>query len=253
MPNPDLYVEIAAVPSRLNRMLRAGQLDLAEVSSVEYARAADSYLLLPGLALGSRGPVASVLLLSQEPVESLAGEIEAPFESETSLAMLTLLLKGHWRRPCSLRPEGELAQPRAVLRIGDRALRAAAEGGWPHVYDLGQAWQEWTGLPFVYALWVVRREAAQARQKDVSALHRALLEARDKGLADLAGCADQAAQALGGEQARYIPYFQGLTYNMGQEEAQGLQHFFDLLAAQELLSNKVGLRFFQPAQALVRA
>jgi chorismate dehydratase len=195
------FVEVPAVPSALNRMTAAGELDLSAVSSVEYAQRHRDYLLLPDLGLSSRGPVASVLLLSREPMSAWAGrEIEAPFESDTSVALLRLLLRRLWGVDCALVGEGQARQnPAAVLRIGNRALSEAASGRWPLVWDLGRVWWEWTGLPFVYALWVVRREVADRRGAEVARLHRALLAARDQGLADREGCARQAAESLGGE------------------------------------------------------
>jgi chorismate dehydratase len=243
-PHPG-FQEICAVPSALNRMVAGGELDLSGVSSVEYAHHAEDYLLLPDLGLFSRGAVASVLLLSQEPMSAWQGrEIEVPFESDTSVALLRLLLRRLWNLDCTLVAEGKAAQPAAALRIGNRALAEAASGRWPQVWDMGQVWWDWTGLPFVYALWVVRWEVAERRGAEVARLHRALLAARDQGVADRQGCARQAAEFLGGELALYLDYFAGLGYGLGPEELKGLGKFFAMLAEDGWLKAAPAPRFF---------
>jgi chorismate dehydratase len=144
---------------------------------------------------------------------------------------------------CAISTEGEATDPAAVLRIGNRALAEAASGSWPRAWDLGMAWWEWIGLPFVYALWVVREEAACQREEEVAALHRALLAARDLGVADRRGCAQEAAGLLGGEPAFYQGYFAGLGYGLGQDELQGLGRFFAMLAEEGLLAEAPSPRF----------
>jgi chorismate dehydratase len=228
-------------------MVAAGELDLSAVSSVEYAKHHQDYLLLPDLGLSSRGAVASVLLLAREPMSAWQGRaLEVPFESDTSVALLRLLLRRLWDLDCKLVGEGGAEQPAAVLRIGNRALAEAASGLWPLVWDLGKVWWDWTGLPFVYALWVVCREVARQRGEEVALLHRALLVARDQGIADREGCARQAAEFLGGDPAFYQRYFAGLGYGLGQEELQGLGRFFSMLAEDGWLSEAPRPRFLEP-------
>ncbi len=244
-----LFQEVRAVPSALNRMVRAGELDLAEVSSVEYARAAGQYLILPDLGLYSRGPVRSVMLLSREPMSFWQGRaVEVPFESDTSVALLLVLLSRLWGLDCRLVDEGGAEPPVAVLRIGNRALRESASGHWPLVWDLGQVWQEWTCLPFVYALWVVRRQCAAGRGDEVAQLHAALLKARDQGLADLEGCAAEAAGVLAGGREYFLEYFRGLGYGLGGKELEGLGRFYQLLAEQGLLQVRPEIDIWEPAR-----
>ena len=251
---PSLFEEVPGVPSRLNGLLRQGQLDVGEVSSVEYAQGGGDYLILPGLGLSTTGPVGSVLLLSRLPMQQWpGGVIEAPFESETSVALLRVFLQKLWGLDCRLLPEGQGAPhdepPVAVLRIGDRAIRAAASGTWPYVWDFGQVWREWTGLPLVYALWVARRDSALGQPGPLAKLHQALLKARDKGLADLEGCAAQASATLGGDPAYYRAYFQALHYHLGPAEQEGLARLYDELRQAGVLEGPTELRFFAPGQA----
>ncbi|MCB2187370.1 MAG: menaquinone biosynthesis protein [Deltaproteobacteria bacterium] len=244
-PDPDLYREITGVPSHLNRLIRGGGLDVSTVSSVEYAKNRDQYLILPRLSICSHGPVRSVLLFSRKPPEQWAGGVvEAPFESDTSVALVQLLLQERWHLACRLVPEGGAPRPDAVIRIGDRALAEAAGGHWPLVWDLGQEWRNWTGLPFVYALWVVRRQTAREMPQAVARLHQALLSSRDRGREDLAGCSRRAAQVLGGRPTDYLEYFQGLGYHLDAAERQGLSLFFARLHQAGILPEPVNLEFF---------
>jgi chorismate dehydratase len=251
---PALFQELPEVPSHINRLLRAGRVDVGEVSSVEYAQGADQYLILPDLGLSTTGPVHSVLLLSRQPMAQWrGGAIETPFESETSVALLRVFMQKLWGLECRLVPEGQdepgAEEPVAVLRIGDRAISAAASGQWPHVWDFGQVWQEWTGLPFVYALWVARADSAASRPGPLAALHQALIIARDQGLEDLDGCAAQASATLGGDPVFYRDYFQALHYRLGPAEQEGLKRFYQELYHAGMLEHLVELRFFAPGQA----
>ncbi len=250
-PDPELFQEISAVPSALNQGLRSGELDLAEVSSLEYARQPGDYLILADLGLSTRGPVGSVLLLSDRPRSQWAGGvIEVPFESETSVALLRVFLARLWRLDCRVAPEGEAPASELVarLRIGDRALNEARTGAWPVVLDFGALWQVWTGLPLVYALWLARRETAESQPQALARLHQRLLSARDRGVADRAGCAIEAARRLGGDPGYYRDYFTRLRYGLGPEEIRGLERFYAELALSGQVAGGVALRFLGGAE-----
>ena len=242
---------VDGVPSALNALMAAGALDVSVVSAVEYARDADRYLLLPDLAITSDGPVRSVLLFSDEPAEALTGrDVVVSTSSMTSVALLELLFDGVWSaRPRFVAGDAEVAdlahferggagapaRP-ARLVIGDAALllrsgpRAGAPAGAPapyaHVYDLGAEWKRWTGLPFVFAVWVAQRSAPVAAALGV---HAALIESRDWGLAHLGELADQAHVATGVPRSACAEYFRGLDYRLGPAHLAGLTEFFNRL------------------------
>ena len=121
--------EVSGVPTELNRALLAGELDLAPISSIEYARHADRLRILPRLCVGSEGAVDSIQLVSRLPLERVRSVAVTP-ESATSAVLTKVLLPeaGHV-------PLGEEADAR--LLIGDAALRSAFEDPTPH-YDLGR-------------------------------------------------------------------------------------------------------------------
>jgi chorismate dehydratase len=136
--------EIQGVPTDLNARLLAGELDVAPISSIEYARNASRLRLLPRLCVGSEGAVDSIQLVSRKPLEQVRSVAVTP-ESATSVVLTRVLL-----------PEAEQVplghEADAKLLIGDAALKSAFEDPTPH-YDLGRLWLERTGLPMVFAVW----------------------------------------------------------------------------------------------------
>src|SRR5690606_30821759 len=149
----------SGVPTALNAELRAGRIHVAPSSSIEYARNADRYRLL-GFAIGARGDVQSVLLETTRPMEELDGaEVAVPTASATSVVLLRALCEiRHGGRPRyrefvqtdDADPIGDGAA--AALWIGDIALRRIRRTRHP-LLDMGGLFTEWTGLPFVFALW----------------------------------------------------------------------------------------------------
>lgn len=232
---------VDGVPTALNERMSRGDLDLSVVSAVEYARDAERYLLLPELAISCNGPVQSVMLFSKRPAEELADRrVIVSRSSMTSVALLELLFSHVWHA----RPEfvpgdaevddiarfaGEAHEARLV--IGDAALRlhdaAAQDGPWPqlypHRYDLGAIWKQWTGLPFVFAVWVAQRSTPV---HDSMAAHASLLASRDWGLANLPTLARQAAESTGVGEDRCLDYLSGLDYRLSYPHLAGLTEFF---------------------------
>jgi chorismate dehydratase len=139
--------EVQGVPTDLNGRLLAGEVDVAPISSIEYARHADGLRLMPRLCVGSEGAVDSIQLVSRKPLEQVRTVAVTP-ESATSVVLTRVLLPEAQHVPL-----GEEAD--AKLLIGDAALKSAFEDPTPH-YDLGRLWLERTGLPMVFAVWACR-------------------------------------------------------------------------------------------------
>jgi chorismate dehydratase len=236
---------VNGVPSELNRMMALGQLDVSVVSAVEYARDASRYLLLPDLAITSDGPVRSVLLFSRRPAEELDGaRVLLTRSSMTSVALVRLLFEHVWRaEPEFAAGDAELTDSahshaeahEARLVIGDAALLLRARLGqgsghvapYPHVYDLGEEWKRWTGLPFVFAVWVAQRSAPVG---DALRVHSRLIESRDWGLLHLDQLAAQASVATGVARRTCAEYLSGLDYRLSYAHLAGLTDFFRRLA-----------------------
>jgi chorismate dehydratase len=248
---------VDGIPSALNRRMAQGALDISVISAVEYARDTARYLLLPDLAISCDGPVRSVMLFSRVAAERLdARRVLVTRSSMTSVALLELLFDHVWKaRPSFVPADGEIAdlarseQPEhdARLIIGDAALLLSSGASelareYPHAYDLGAAWKAWTGLPFVFAVWVAQRSSPVERSL---ALHAQLIRSRDWGLENLGILADQAAQATGVSRRAALEYLSGLDYGLRYEHLAGLTTFFGKLAASGRVPN--GSLVFLPA------
>ena len=196
-------------PVVLAEKLAGGEVDAALVPVVECLRdAGRGYVLVDGVAIASRGPVESVILaLAKEggPIRSVALDRT----SVTSAALTRVLLEKYRGLRPEYREEGQPAD--AQLWIGDRALEFRRNFPSAAVLDLGEAWQSATGLPFVYALWAVRPDAA------TPALARALREAKEAGLRRRGEIAANPAEH------RYLT--ESIRYDLGTEEKEGLLRF----------------------------
>jgi chorismate dehydratase len=213
------------------------------VSAIEYAHDARRFLLLPDVSISCDGPVRSVLLFSDVPAEEMAGRrVVVSRSSMTSVALLELLFENVWRcRPEFVPGDAEVSDLAAFERgrtrparlvIGDAALLLTAgprDGGDPaprpyaHVYDLGAEWKRWTGLPFVFAVWIAQRAIPVAESLRV---HSALLQSRDWGLAHTAKLAAQAHARTGVPRTLCHEYLEGLDYGLSYEHLAGLTEFF---------------------------
>jgi chorismate dehydratase len=248
---------VDGIPSALNGRMAEGSLDISVISAVEYARDAARYLLLPDLAISCDGPVRSVMLFSRTPAAALTGRrVLVTRSSMTSVVLLELLFEHVWgARPIFIPADAEIAdlsraeQPEhdARLIIGDAALLLSSGASelaraYPYAYDLGQEWKDWTGLPFVSAVWVALRTAPV---EQALALHAQLIRSRDWGLAHLGELAEQAASATGVSSGAALQYLSGLDYGLRYEHLAGLTTFFGKLAASGRVPN--GSLVFLPA------
>jgi chorismate dehydratase len=233
---------VTATAAELNDLLAAGELDVSAVSAVEYARAAHLYHLLPNLAISCDGPVHSVALFSKRPVAELDGAtVLRTASSRTSVLLLELLCKHVWRvqpRFATARAEPndlaalEALPHDAVLVIGDAALHLRASGRYPVFQDLGSAWHEWTGLPFVFAVWAARRDTDRDQALQ---LHRRLLESRSWGVRHLDVIAEESAARTGIPVPTCRAYLGDLDYELSYRHLAGLTEFFGKLASDGLV------------------
>lgn len=254
---------VTGVPSALNKRMAEGTLDVSVVSAVEYARDARRYLLLPDLAISCDGPVQSVMLFSRRPAEELDGRrVIVSRSSMTSVALVELLFENVWRaRPEFVAGDSEMSDIAgfdreahdARLVIGDAALvlrgesrprvvDGAHQASYPFAYDLGEVWKTWTGLPFVFAVWVAQRTAPVA---EALGIHASLITSRNWGLEHLDVLAAQASQATGVMQRVCHEYLSGLDYGLSYEHLAGLTEFFRRLVAAGRVPN--GTLAFLPA------
>jgi len=244
---------VDGVPTELNRRMAGGELDISVVSAVEYARESERYLLLPDLAISCDGPVRSVMLFSTRPARDLTGhEVIVSRSSMTSVALLELLFENIWRsKPHFVPGDAEIRdviesddKVDARLVIGDAALVLGSRHRerYPYVYDLGQTWKDWTGQPFVFAVWVAQRSADV---KEALLAHASLIASRDWGLRHLHELAEQAHKTTAVSVDVCANYLSGLDYGLSYPHLAGLTEFYRRLVERGRIPN--GTLTFLPA------
>lgn len=242
---------VSGVPAQLNRMLAAGEIDVSPCSSFEYGRNWRDYLLLPALSISTKGAVRSVLLFSPKPLIELEGaQIALTGESASSVHLLKILLhefvglqQVSYDVP-QTPVEDVIAQDGSALLIGDRALKMALSYRDGVIYDLGELWYRYTGLPFVFALWILRRTAAQGKARQVRNLLAQLEISRQMAFNDLAALARSVPECSWMTEAGLVDYWQTMSYALGEEHIRGLELFFQLCHKQNLLPELPELNFF---------
>jgi len=232
-------------PSVLASMLARGELDAAMIPSVEYLRgcaAGVDYRVVPGVAIATRGPVRSVKLLTRVPFKEIRS-LALDQGSRTSQVLAQIWLAERFQvRPSRLEVLDLGASPLesrsdAVLVIGDRAMTVRDES-FLNVIDLGQAWKELTGLPFVFAFWVLRSGVDQSRLVEL------FQRARDEGLRRVREIAADAAVRLGFDPDYCHEYLtRNLSYDLNASEIAGFRLFAEKAAALGLAPEGVRLVF----------
>jgi chorismate dehydratase len=243
-------------PSYLNSRLAEGSIDVSPSSAFEYLLHAEKYQLLPGLSISSDGPVQSVLLVSPVPLDKLpaflgehGNRVNLTGASATSVRLLKVLWTLAWHLP---EPEWEVIEPGQglgrglpFLEIGDRALRlfSARPDGW-HIIDLGEAWKAWTGLPFVFALWIVRKDLTAAQQSLLSTLAARLLEIKKSVPRNMENLLDQAGDK-GFPRKVLRAYWQVMSYELGEQEQASLALYAHHCTRLGLLNGCPALNWFE--------
>ncbi len=238
-PRLDLVTDY---PSRLADALAAGELDVATIPSIEYARHGE-FSIVSDACIACDGPVRSVKLYGRVPVEDIQ-TLALDVGSRTSAVLARILLKERFGVAPKLRSLpigvdlGDMPAD-AVLVIGDRGM-APVNGPFEFVWDLGEEWSRWTGLPFVFSFWVARPGV------DLRGVAGTLAAARDIGLTRLAEIARREAPLIGIPAEDCLSYLRDhLEFRLGRRQQQGLERFFALAAKLKLAAADVKLRFYR--------
>ena len=222
--------EVVGVPTELNRLLLDREIDIAPISSIEYARNADTLRLLPRICVSSEGAVDSIQLVTREPLGRVRSVAVTP-ESATSVVLTKVLLPN-----AEIRPLGEDAD--ATLLIGDAALKSAFEDPTPH-HDLGRLWLERTGLPMVFAVWA----APEPFVEGLAELEHALVASVRLARAEPELLAREASERYGYPAGFLARYFEKLRYSFGPRERAGLYTFLEMARDVGELDHVPELRF----------
>jgi chorismate dehydratase len=222
--------EVEGVPTELNRMLLDGDIDIAPIPSIEYARNADRLRLLPRLCVSSEGAIDSIQLVTRLSFGQVRSVAVTP-ESATSVVLVRILLP-----KAEIVPFGFYAD--ATLLIGDAALRSAFEDPTPH-FDLGRLWLDRTGLPMVFAVWA----APEPLVDGLIDLEHALVASVRLARAEPERLARQASRTYGFPAGFMARYFEKLRYSFGPRERAGLYTFLEMARDAGELPHVPELRF----------
>lgn len=237
-------------PADLNRLMADGWLDVSSVSSSAYARNFDDWLILPDLSIACFGKVMSVLLVSRFPFEDLHDRTVILTRHSAAAADLIQYLFARQQitprfvKGKVLHPNDIGANDEAALVIGDAALRYPWRQHFPYTWDLCEEWNTVTGLPFVFAVWVVRRAFAKEAQDTAAAVLRELLRSKAEGLKHMPAIVEAAARKLDISRELCRKYYDCMYYDFREPERSGLTAFYNGLYDHGIIGRKPELHFF---------
>jgi chorismate dehydratase len=254
------YDFIEGVPSLLNRKLRNGEIDLSPSSSIEFLRYHDRYIFIEGHSLSSKGPIESIFLISRIPIDKLTGmKVLTSSQSDTSVVLLNIILKKFYQIECFFEPTDEnieslLNKADAFLCIGDDALKAkktitnkklqianeklfknselrTLNFELTYIYDLGDLWFKNTGLPFVFALWIVRKDSLKEKPELINKFTHDLDKAKILAKENLNKITSSLKPLLYEHhgliltEQEILSYWKGISFDLTEEHKKGLELF----------------------------
>jgi len=231
------------VPSACADQLRSGEVDAGLISSIEFLRIPE-LLIVPGLCIASPKRVRSVLILSKVPPEKIRS-LSLDTSSRSSVVLGQILLRERYGATPESRPVAPdlpamLEQSDAALVIGDPAMRARKDG--LIVLDLAEEWHAWTGLPFVFALWMVRQGAPELPVP--GGVARFFHESLEMGQQNLPTIIDEAWHSIGWTKLELREYLtENISYRLGEPERRSLALFFEKAVRHGFAPSERELRF----------
>lgn len=234
------------VPSHCAQQLQAGTADIGIIPVAAYTTIPD-LVVVPDVAIAAKNAVRSILLISKVPVEKIRN-VATDDSSRTSAALVEIFL----RKFVGIKPGFTRQQPAlqemlkwhdAALLIGDPALQARTEGYF--VYDLAEQWRRWTGRPFVFAFWAVRKAALAEVRPEVN-IARVFQESRDHGLKHIPEIVSAWAPRLSLPEKLVADYLaENVDYSLNQENLEGLRLFFRYAEECRVLPAAPEIRFLE--------
>ncbi|PIE74811.1 MAG: hypothetical protein CSA18_03245 [Deltaproteobacteria bacterium] len=231
------------VPSSLNLAMEKGEVDISPVSAFSYAVHHDRWLVVPDICIGCSKSVISVLLASNYSFEELdRKKILLTSESASAASLIKILFFEKNIYP-DFFPGNFLESSKSdydgALIIGDNALFGSWEEKYNYVYDLGTMWFQLTGLPFVFGLWAVRKEAYKQSFKSINAIIKALIENKKRNLSDKRNILDFSSKEKNVDKEFMNRYFKTIEYDFDEEKQEGLKLFYKFLLKHKLISSLV--------------
>ncbi|HSM85992.1 MAG TPA: menaquinone biosynthesis protein [Candidatus Limnocylindrales bacterium] len=242
------------VPSRCAEELRTDLADIGIIPAATYTTI-PGLVIIPDIAIASKNAVRSILLVSKVPLEKIRS-VATDDSSRTSAALVEVYLRkfvgidpGFRRQKAVL--EEMLQWHDAALLIGDPALQANTERC--YVYDLAEEWRRWTGRPFVFAFWAVRKASLAGLSQDID-LAKIFQQSRDHGLEHIPEIAASWSPRLGLPEKLVSEYLtENIDYSLDRENLDGLRLFYRYSAELKILPEAPELRFLEQSRVATRS
>lgn len=208
-------------PANIARLLLEGTIDMGLVPVAVIPHLREQYIVTD-FCIGCNGPVASVALFSEVPVEQVE-EVLMDYQSRTSVALAKLLLRNYWKISPRIADTKNDFRPAikgttAGVVIGDRALEQRKVSS--HIYDLGAAWKDFTGLPFVFAAWVSNKPLPESFIHAFNEANKLGVESIDKVVAETSYPTFDLRQY----------YNQHISYRLDDSKKKGLEQFLSFIS-----------------------
>ena len=228
--------------TELNNKLNTGDIDISVVSSFEYAKNYQKYYILPNLSVSADGPVGSIYLFLNKPIDQLSGDkIKLTAFSFTSVHLIQFLLNDfnityitHETDEC----DGEVL-------IADEAIKRFYQRKDTYVYDLSELWKQKTGLPFVFALWCVRREVYHDCKQEVIRVYNALVTSKNASEKYFTQMAGEYFEGIFPDQQSCEYYLRNLHYNFTHNYQDGFNLFQKEMVKLAKLKQMAPLEFIE--------
>ncbi len=247
---PDWIEMIEGPPAVLNAMIQNKKLDISPVSATFYAMNHNDLLVLPDLSISCYGEVLSVILMTNHPLDELNGKVVVlTRDSATSSSLVQLIMSEKGIVPEFITKKLKTLDdvPKnadAAMIIGDAAMTQPWEKRFKYRVDLGDLWYQTTGLPFVFALWVVRKDQVDKDHLVVKDALELFYKSRAAGYDNIDEVIKNGVNKLSLEESYIKRYFDLLLCDLDHLKIKALKQFFDSLYTHKILKEKVDVKFF---------
>ena len=240
------------VPSALNHKIITDQIEISPISAAFYAMNHEKLLLLPDLSISCHGNVLSVICASNYELDDLNQKtVMFSQESASAASFLKMIFSQRQVYPdFKVGPVGDInlipSGVDAVMVIGDKALTQPWQERYVHCFDLGGIWYEMTGLPFVFAVWVVRESFAKKYPEQVGEVLDLLCASKKQGYAHIEEVIAAGTQKLNLSSSLVKRYYDLLICDLDPLKIKAMELFFESLYEQKILDTPAKVRFFKP-------
>ncbi len=233
---------VRGYPSKINQLLYSGKIDIGFISSAEYIQHFDRYYILPDLSISALNKVHSVCVFSNRPLEDIK-EIYLTKASKTSKLLTRIVFEKFFKKKPVYKPleDYQNIQEKTVLLIGDNAIKYQKQ--FPYVIDLSAQWYKKTKLPFVFALWCVRRDFFERERETVLEFKEVLVKTKNIFFSDIEKFLRRLKTDIDKEFA--YTYLKNLDFCLSSQHIESLELFSTYLFEMGIIGKKPIFEFIK--------